>query len=288
MSWISKAEALDEARKRFPHLAFNEKILLNWAKEGEECPPAKKGTRIGFDSAALHEWFHRIESGLVELDDNDYSKCLEFAIEAYYARITKADFSRIKQRDVGEFLSNQIQGKLGEIALQKLLLKHGLTVDLDFKVTGQLPSQDIAQISTRKNVWNNPAVKISIKATKFKNVLLAVAENEATLQDRKSDIYVLSQVGLFPNHILRLLKKHEDEAVRKSSKLIPDFAPIPARIAGWASHTELTAKPALSGDQIEQEFGIRMASPNFVLRSGALSADWVKLKEIIVSGFEHT
>lgn len=289
MSWISKADALDEARKRFPHLALDEKILLNWAKEGGECPPAKKGTRIGFNPAALHEWVHRIESSLVELNDDEYLQCLDFAIEAYYARITKADFGRVKQRDVGEFLTNQIQGKLGEIALQKLLLKHGLAVELDFKVTGQLPSQDIAKISTRKrkDVWDNPAVKVSIKATKFKNFLLAVAENEATLPDRKSDIYVLSQVGLFPNHILRLLKKHEDEAVRKSSELIPDFAPIPARIAGWASHAKLTAKPALSGDRIEQEYGIRMASLNFVLRSGELSADWVRLKDIIVSGFER-
>ena len=115
MSWISKADALDEARKRFPHLALDEKILLNWAKEGGECPPAKKGTRIGFNPAALHEWVHRIESSLVELNDDEYLQCLDFAIEAYYARITKADFGRVKQRDVGEFLTNQIQASSAKL-----------------------------------------------------------------------------------------------------------------------------------------------------------------------------
>ena len=93
----------------------------------------------------------------MELNDDEYLQCLDFAIEAVL-RDYKSGLGRVKQRDVGEFLTNQIQGKLGEIALQKLLLKHGLAVELDFKVTGQLPSQDIAKISTRKrkDVSDNP------------------------------------------------------------------------------------------------------------------------------------
>lgn len=46
----------------------------------------------------------------------------------------------------------------------------------------------------------------------------------------------------------------------------------------------VTAAPALSGDEIDKEFGIRMATPNHVLRTGQLSIDWPRLKEIIVRG----
>lgn len=284
MAWITRAEALKEAERQLPQLCITEKILMNWTDEGRECPSIKQRGRIGFDSDLFLKWFGRIEASLVALDKEDYIKCFEFAVEAYYNPITKADFNRVKQRDVGEFLTNQIQGKLGEIAFHKLMLRHGLEVELDFRAVGQIPSQDITRISTRKNVWDNPAAKVSIKATKLKNVLLAVTVNEVVLEDRKSDVYILSQVGLFPDHILRILKLGGEALVRSSVKYIPDFAAIPARIGGWATHAIVTATPALSGDDIEKEFGIRMATPNHVLRTGQLSIDWPRLKEIIVRG----
>ena len=284
MTWIPRAEALKEADNRFPQLKITEKIFRNWTEQGRECPPIKQRGRIGFDSDLFSAWFGRVESSLVALDKDDYIKCFEFAVEAYYNPITKADFNRVKQRDVGEFLTNQIQGKLGEIAFQRLMQHQELEVDLDFRVVGQIPSQDITRISTRRNVWDNPSAKVSIKATKFKNVLLAIPINEVNLPDRRSDVYILSQVGLFPDHILRILKQGGEALVRSSVKYIPDFASIPARVGGWATHAIVTSTPALSGDDIEKEFGIRMASPNHVLRTGQLSVDWTELKKIIVHG----
>lgn len=284
MAWIKKLDALAEAQRQLPDLGMNEKVLMNWTEEGAECTPTKVSGRIGFDADQFEKWLARCKTSIVALDKNDYIQCLEFAIVAYYNPITKADFNRVKQRDVGEFLTNQIQGKLGEVAFQKLIKNHALDVELDFNAIGQIPSQDITRISTRSKVWDNPASKVSIKATKLKNVLLAVPVNEATLEDRKSDVYILAQVGLFPDHILRVLKQESADMVKASVKYIPDFASIPARVGGWINHAGVTAQPALSGDEIEKEFGIRMASPNHVLRTGQLSVDWPRLKEIIVRG----
>lgn len=284
MTWIPRAQALAVARERFPALGMDEKMLLNWTALGNECTPQRVKNRIGYDSDQLGTWFSRVAGGLVTLSRQDYLDCFQFAVKAYYHGITKADFNRGKQRDLGEFLTNQIGGKLGEIAVQKLLQSHGLITKLDFDVAGQIPSQDIVQISTRARVWDNPRVKVSIKATKLKNILLAISANEAALRDRISDVYILSQVGLFPNHILRIMKEAGDAALDALVELIPPFADIPARIAGWATYDQLTARAALSGTEIEQQYGFRMSSANFVLASGELSFDWEKLKSVIVGG----
>lgn len=283
MTWIPRAAALEETRTAFPELGLDEKILENWTRNASECPPIKQRARLGYDSELLAKWHGRLRDSVVQLDSEDYLRCMVFAIEAYYQGITHADFSRGKQRDAGEFLTNQIQGKLGEIALQKLLSKQGLEIELDFRVEGQVASQDIARISTRARVWNNPAVNVSIKATKLKNIMLAVTETEATTPDRRSEVYVLSQVGLFPDHILRIIKQgNVIEGLKETAKLIPDFAGIPARIAGWVTHAQLTEKPALSPIEIKSAHDVTMAKPNFVLVSGQLTTDWVALKTLIV------
>lgn len=277
MSWVPKSEALALAQARFAGLELTEKTFLNWAKAGGECPPVKQGNRIGFDAESLDAWLSRLEAGLVTLDQEDYKRCFEFAVEAYYSPMTKADFSRAKQRDVGEFLTNQIRGKLGEVAVQKLLGAKGIAIELDFRVDSLIPSQDIERVSVRGRVWNNPAKKVSIKATKLKNILLAVSVNEATLPDRKSDLYVLSQVDLFPDHLLRVLKNSNVQLVQKAAARIPEFKPIRVRVAGWASHADLTLAPALPPAEINARWGIPMAAPNFILTSGQLSTNWDEL-----------
>jgi hypothetical protein len=282
MAKILKAAAVAEIQRQFPENCLDDKILMHWAKDGRECEIFKEKNRICFDSELFDKWLARLAGSLVVLDRDDYVKCFEFAVEAFYSSVTKADFNRSKQRDVGEFLTNQVRGKLGEIAVARLFEKRSISMQLDFSVTGQIPAQDIVQISTRKNIWNNTAAKVSIKATKYKNVLLTVTENEAKLADRKSDIYLLSQVGLFPDHILRILKGVVGELSPKLPKMIPDFGPIPARVAGWATYDQLIARPALSGAESESEYGIRFSSKNHIMRTAELSTDWEKLTAMIV------
>ncbi len=282
MAWICKKDAYQRLEARFPDLYLNEKILNNWAKSGKEIAIIKNGNRIGFEDYDLENWECRIANCKVSLNYEDYLLCFKFAVEAYYGLMTRADFNRGKQRDVGEFITNQVQGKLGEIAVMKLLEGHGVKIKLDFDVTGQIPSQDISQISTRRGVWNNPSLKVSIKTTKLKNVLLAIPESEALIPDRRSDLYILSQVGLFPDHILRVIKAFRPEIILEHLDLIPDFGSIPVRVAGWTLYDTLVEHGPLSVLEINNRFGITMAGNNYIKVSGELSTDWAAMIELIV------
>lgn len=283
MTWIPKAEALLATASAFPALSIDERLFENWTRTAGECPPTKVKNRLGYESDALEAWHSRLRTSTVALTLEDYRRCMAFAVEAYYRGITHADFSRGKQRDAGEFITNQIQGKLGEIAVQRLLQRHGLEIELDFNVEGQVASQDITRISTRPRVWNNPALNVSIKATKLKNILLAVTESEVQMEDRRSDIYVLSQVGLFSDHLLRILKTNGDPALfGESFSQVPGFREIPARIAGWTTLARLTSGPPLQPSEIKSAFGVEMAKPNYVLSSRELSTNWDELRDSIV------
>jgi len=281
-NYISKKEVVQQVIARFPDLMLDEKTVINWAQKGNECELIKHANnRIYFDKEKLDAWYKRIENSSVILNKEDYIKCLSFAVEAFYT-MTASHFNRSTQRDAGEVLTNQVEGKLGEIAVAKLLEKQQLQIKLDFDVRGEIPSQDIAQISTRHGVWNNPAIKVSIKSTKLKNILLAVSEMESSLVDRKSDIYILSQVGLFANHILRFIKELDNRVIVNFNNFVPDFEDIPARIGGWVTHKELTSSQLYLGEEINNKFGVRMETPNYIFRTGELSTDWKKLKENII------
>ena len=280
MPWISRRQVIEATATRFPVLNIDDKTFDNWIKRGGECPVIKNGARYGIDDQFMEAWHRRIEQGIVTLDREDYLQCFRFAVKAFY-QLTRSDFNRGEQRDVGKVLTNQTSGKLGEIALKRLLTRYGIDIELDFNVIGQIASQDITRISTRPNVWNNPAAKVSIKSTKLKNFILAVPQGEADLADRRSDIYVLSLVGLFPNHILRLIKQHGEALLADAADLVQDFENIPARVAGWAYRAELTAC-LYSPDEIKNRFGVDMGSPNYILRSGDLRTDWEQFKNALL------
>lgn len=281
MAWIRRDDALKLVQVRLPDFGVTEKVLENWTRSGRECPAVKQGARLGYDGDQFEQWLKRITPCLVQLSQADYLKCLNFAIEAYYGQMTRADFNRVKQRDVGEFLTNQVEGKLGEIAVQKLLERAGAAIDLDFRATGQIPSQDITQVQVRGRVWNVPAVKVSIKSTKFKNFLLAVGKNEVTLADRISDIYVLSNVGMPADHLLRIFKSGLQGVSETVRALIPDFGGMPARVSGWIRREAVTARPMLKGEQIEAEYGVRMSSENHIVTTGELDTDWPSFVRVL-------
>ncbi len=282
MPWISKAESYSILKQNFSEANLDEKILDNWVKQGKEISFIKQGNKNGFEVTQFQDWLERIHNSLVLLDRDDYLKCFSFSIEAYYSQMTRADFNRGKQRDVGEFITNQVQGKLGEIAVKKHIKKQHIDIALDFSITGQIPSQDITQISTRRGIWNLPAIKVSIKSTKLKNILLAVPMNEAEFPDRKSDLYILSQVGLFPDHILRIIKTIDPQFLGTNLHLIPDFGPIPARIAGWITHQDLVANGPMPVGEISKRFGITMASDNYIKVPGELCTNWGEMCRKIV------
>lgn len=281
MSWLSESDTINKILSciSFP---IDEKALINWIRKGREIALVKKGNRRGYDDLDILQWVERLKSSIILLDRSDYVKCLNFAVEGYYRKITKSDFNRAKQREFGEFITNQIEGKLGEIAVQKLLLNYGISTELDFNITGKIPSQDIIRVSTRTGVWNNPSCKISIKSTKLKNFLLTVTDNEIRLPDRTSDIYVLSLVGIFPNHIMRIIKGQNVKELKDIEGFIPDFESIICRVCGWISSEDLIASGLKDGTEIEKQYGIRMSSPNYIRLTGQLSWDWQSFADKLI------
>lgn len=282
MGWLKQADVYARVSEALSGFSVDVDTAEKWIKGSGEFSQIKKGIRIGFEIDQVEKWIEGVGQNCVLLDSEDYKNCFEFAVEAYYHKMTKSDFNRGKRRDVGEFLTNQIEGKLGEIALKKHLEKFGLKIDLDFSVTGDIPSQDITKISYRGKVWTNPDVKVSIKATKFKNTLLLIPENEVALPDRRSDVYVLSHVGLFSDHLLRILKTEDPEILRKGKDLVPDFTEFPARIGGWISLQEMIATPALTKEELTVQLGFTPGGSNFLVRTGRMNLDWNEFKRILV------
>ena len=119
---------------------------------------------------------------------------------------------------------------------------------------------------------------------KFKNFLMTVAENEGS---RKSDIYVLSQVRLFPNHILRLHKSMKTRLSGDPLSSFPTSLPYrPASQGGLRMQSDRPS-PALSGDRIEQNLDTYGIAQILFFAQESFPPDWVRLKDIIVSGFER-
>lgn len=279
--WLKKDDAFSFITNKLHKFDLDIKTLENWASSGQEIQTIKVKNRNGFLFDEIQNWVERLSTSIVTLNRDDYIKCFDFAVKSYYNPITKSDFNRAKQRDVGEFITNQVQGKLGELAVAELFRNYNLNIELDFNVNGQIPSQDISRINYRSNIWDNPSKKVSIKSTKLKNFLLPIPEKEASLADRKSDLYILSQVGLFSDHILRVIKSYGLNELKDCEKYIPDFKNIPCRIGGWISHDELIKFGLLSGEQIYEKYGIKMANSNYIATTGMLCYDWHKLINLL-------
>ena len=106
MAWISKINAFETISKSFADFVPDEKTLKNWTIDGKEIPAFKQRNRWGFEESLVDQWIQRTKGSLVFLNRDDYITCFKFAVEAYYSQMTRADFNRGKQRDVGEFLTN--------------------------------------------------------------------------------------------------------------------------------------------------------------------------------------
>ena len=71
----------------------------------------------------------------------------------------------------------------------------------------------------------------------MKNVYLFIASKEFLLEQRQSEVYILTRVDLPVNHVLRFLRDHP--SLESSRALIPDFEPFPVQAAGFAWRADL-------------------------------------------------
>lgn len=210
---------------------------------------------------------HR-EFSLSKLNQEDYLKCLEFAIRSFYAYRSTSDFGTAQQRDAGKFVSNFVIGKLGELAVS-YFLKRNFDVDtkLDFDLRDAVVGQDISEIAKPRRgarVYNPLRLRVAIKTSKMKNVWLIVPAKEVEDPERSSDIYIFDRVDLYLNHFIRILKEHS--ALAKLDTIIPPFEEIKAEVCGFIKKTDLISNPPVT----------RLPLPNqeiqssYIMRSGNL------------------
>ena len=253
-------------KKASAYLQIDQKALDNYIK-GQEIPCFKIGRIRRVTKNDLDAWKRYFDDTTIVLNQDHYFKALRFALRKFYSGAPRANFATSTQREAGKYLSDHITGYLGELAFQKFMAdKFTVQLRLDDNVDGLIRSQDIVSVSRRRGVENQPAFKVSVKASKMKNVWLIVGKNEINLSDRRSDYYVFARVSLPPDHIVRLIREHP--SVNEIQRIIPpEETSIRTQICGFAEFNKLSGPVSTVGNQA--------ISPSYVMKSGDLRRDWI-------------
>jgi excisionase family DNA binding protein len=252
-------------RRASEYLQIDKKALENYLL-GQEIPFHRVGRMRKVTKNDLDVWKRYFDETTVILNREHYFKALQFALKKFYSGAPRANFATSTQREAGKYLSDHITGYLGELAFQKFMAdKYALQLRLDDNVDGLIRSQDIASVSRRRGVENQPAFKVSVKASKLKNVWLIVGKNEIDLPDRRSDYYVFARVHLPPDHIVRLIRAHP--SVNQIQQIIPpEESAVRTQLCGFIEAGSLTGPVTTVGSQ--------SISPSYVSKSGSLRRDW--------------
>jgi hypothetical protein len=180
----------------------------------------------------------------VQLDQDDYERCLEFVLKLWYLWAgARGDFrSSGVGRDIGKYINDQVVGKLAELAMCKFVEREfNLILNADF---GEYTSQedfelgDIISIQ-EDGTQRNANIVIDVKNTKPTSRWELVPLNLQST--RACDYFVFISVDLPPDHIIQFFRNGLD--FLESEELIaaiPSFDNIDAEIIG-----------IVSGDQID-------------------------------------
>lgn len=228
----------------------------------------------------LNQWKKSRDFRLMKLSMEDYYKAFDFAVKQFYlGGPALIEWGKTKRRDIGEFLTNQIMGKLGELALSKFLFDgFNVEIGLSFKVEKEVPGQDVTrvvQIEEGRKIPRSPKIKVSIKTTKMQNFNLWVIKE--SIDD--SDAYVLCRADLPLDHTLRIVRDHEKFSAIKDR--IPELNEIETEVVGFSWRDELKARGASmemrgADGRVVQE----LRRPQYVMLSGELrksKEDWQSL-----------
>ena len=205
------------------------------------------------------------------------------------SNVAATDYGSSRQRDLGQLWADMIRGYLGEVAFKQFLNKNwGIESDLGHdkgSLKDYLPL-DIHSVKFPGEPQRPPKVKISIKATKWNGIWLDIPGD----QFNHSDIHILVKVGVGRDHLFAFFKEisvFRDKVLKigqevgsltekESEKLfdtLPNFAPIPAYICGFAKKSENFDALPYSGRKGRKHFKI-------TAWNGPMSAgDLEKIKE---------
>ena len=262
-------------------LGLDEKTFENYFQNADEfkCLDRQNGRgRYLFDPADLKEWLSNHKWRTIDLTSGDYALCLDFALAQHFRGYVLSDWGTARQREFGQKITNWVKGQLAEVAVKKFFENEfDFIVELDFEIRPEIVPQDITKIIDNTEE-REPRIKVGIKSSKPKSAYLVLSENEVTLPERRSDIYILCRPDIPDDHLLRITRDRIIEIVKdqqhfqKYGMEIPDFSNIPCEIAGWCSVDELAKVTSIPGLEFD---GVR-----FVRKSGQLHRDkksWKKL-----------
>ena len=268
---LTKKQAVD-------HLGLDEKTFDNYFKNAAEFPCMERNGgrgRFYFDQDVLDRWKRSFEWRTVNLDREDYSLCLDFALAQHFRNYVQSDFGTGRQREFGQKITNWVKGQLGEVAVKKFLKREfGVDVELDFDIRDNIVLQDITGVVDNGAI-RQPKIGVGIKSSKPKSAFLVLGENEIRIADRRSDIYIYSRPDIPDDHLLRITKEQINEVVKdkphypKYEDLMPEFADIPCEIAGWCYYTDLRETTNIPGQEFD---GVRFVKESGLLRKSR--EDW--------------
>lgn len=263
-------------------LNLDEKVFDNFFRNADEfsCLPRENNRgRFYFSKKDLEEWLESYKWRMVELTIEDYQLCMDFALAQHFRGYVLSDWGTARQREFGQKLTNWIKGQLAEVAVKKFLEgEFGVEIELDFEIHDSIVPQDITGIVERgkKRV---PKTGVGIKSSKPKSAYLVLSENEITIPDRRSDIYILCRPGMPDDHLLRITKNRIKELVKEQQHYktykdkIPHFENIFCEVAGWCGIDEL--------EKVTEIPGINFNGIRYVKKSGQLHKGKKKWLELI-------
>lgn len=252
-------------------LGIEGNVFDNYFKKAAEFTPLPregKG-RFMFDEDELKAWAESVKYRTVNLDEDDYARCLDFALAMHFRGYVASDFGTGRQREFGQKLTNWVKGQLGEIAVQKFLKnKFGVTVELDFEVRKEIVPQDVVRFFDGSQ-WREPKIGIGIKSTKPKGSYLILGANEIDIQARRSDYYICCRPDIPDDHLLRAASEAFTELVKgeqhyeKYKKKILPLSTISCEVVGFCDYRELESVTEIPGQKFDN-------GPRYVKKTGLL------------------
>lgn len=261
-------------REAIEFIGLSERTFNNYFQNADEfrsLPRRNNRGPLRFNKQELQNWLDGYKWRTVALNIDDYSLCLDFALAQHFRGYVLADWGTARQREFGQKITNWVKGQLAEVAVKKFFEKEfGVVVELDFEIHNNIVPQDIIAVAENR-LRRDPKIGVGIKSSKPKSAYLVLSENEITIQERRSDVYIFCRPDIPDDHLLRITKNRIIELVRfqqhypKYKDEMPDFHDIPCEIAGWCYISELEKVSSIPGQDFD--------GPRYAKKTGLLHKD---------------
>lgn len=269
-------------REAIEFLVLDEKTFDNYFKNAGEFPALERNGNRGrylFEEEVLKGWKESYDWRTVELDVGDYALCLDFALAQHFRGYVLSDWGTARQREFGQKITNWVKGQLAEVAVKKFLKKEfGIEIELDFQIYEEIVPQDIIAVKEGGKT-REPKLKVGIKSSKPKSAYLVLGENEVSLENRRSDVYIFCRPDIPDDHLLRITREEIIKVVKNQPHFptykakIPSFENVSCEIAGWCRIEELEKVNNIPGQDFD---GMR-----YVIKTGKLKRDKEAWEELI-------